>query len=352
MMFWTLSTIILMVVAVACFWPLLRAKRSWKISALAGVLAVPLAVAALYQNVGTPQALQPQVADPSLAGIPDMDALVEQLRARLSEDPEQVEGWVLLARSYKSLKKYPQALEALETANRLVPNQPIIEVELVEAQLFVSGNPRISPEMKATLEKAVATDPGMQKGLWLLGIASAQSGDDEQAIASWELLLGQVDPNGDVARTVNEQIAEARQRLGQPAAPATPAVRAAAASPESWAGLDITVALDSGSDTALPEFPPEAVLFIIARAEGMEAGPPLGVRRVDRPQFPVEIRLGDEDSMMPQRPISSSANLKLQARLSMQGQALSAAGDWQTVAINISRDSAERTVLLLAPTSE
>ena len=90
-------------------------------------------------------------------------------------------------------------------------------------------------------------------------------------------------------------------------------------------------------------------MFIIARAEGTQGGPPLGVKRIEQPRFPVEIKLGDQDSMLPQQPISSHAALKLQARLSLQGQALPADGDWQTTAVNVSRDSTDRVVLLLGP---
>jgi cytochrome c-type biogenesis protein CcmH len=279
-----------------------------------------------------------QLPDPAL-GSPDMETLVEQLRGRLRDDPDQVEGWVLLGRSYKSLRQYPEALEALETANRLEPNQPFIEVELVEAQLFASGNPRISPEMKSTLEKAVAADPGMQKGIWLLGIEAAQSGEDQKAIELWQQLLVQLEPGSEVAASVEGQIAEARGRLGTPAP---------AESPDAWPGLAITVALEPGTDP-VAELPPEAVLFIIARAEGVEGGPPLGVKRVERPRFPVEVKLGDQDSMLPQQPISSRPVLRLQARLSMQGQALPASGDWETSAMSVPRDSTDPVVLSLVP---
>ena len=339
MTFWILSALILAGVAVVCLWPLLRGEGTARIAAGTGVLALPLLVVALYQQVGTPQALEFKAPDPALAGQ-DLESLTEHLRQRLREDPEEVEGWVLLGRSYKSLRKYPEALEALQTANRLVPDQPIIEVELVEAQLFASGNPRITPEMKVLLEKAVAAEPALQKGLWLLGMEAVQAGEDQKAIDLWQQLLTQVQPGSEVATSVEGQIAEARQRLG------TASIADASAT---WPGLDITVALDPGITELPSELPPEAVLFIIARAEGTQGGPPLGVKRIERPRFPVEIKLGDQDSMLPQQPISSHAALKLQARLSLQGQALPAEGDWQTTAINVSRDSTDRVVLLLGP---
>lgn len=339
MIFWTLSAVILAGVAVACLWPLLRSGGTARIAAATGVVALPLLVAALYQQVGTPEALDFKAPDPSLAGQ-DLESLTESLRQRLREDPEEIEGWVLLGRSYKSLRKYPQALEAMQTANRLVPDQPFIEVELVEAQLFASGNPRITSDMKAMLEKAVAAEPALQKGLWLLGIEAVQAGEDQKAIDLWEQLLAQLPPGGEVATSVEAQIAETRQRMVS--------TDVAATAPP-WPGLDITVDFDPTFAASPPEFPPGAVLFIIARAEGVDSGPPLGVRRVEKPIFPIEIKLGDQDSMLPQQPISSHAALKVQARVSLQGLPLPAEGDWQTPAASVSRDSTEPVVLLLGP---
>ena len=94
-----------------------------------------------------------------------------------------------------------------------VPGAPSL-VELAEALLFFSGRPEITDEIRGMLERAVAADPGIEKGLWLLGFAAAQSGDDEQAIAFWQRLVQQMEPASDAASAVQEQISQARVRLG------------------------------------------------------------------------------------------------------------------------------------------
>jgi len=60
------------------------------------------------------------------------------------------------------------------------------------------------------------------------------------------------------------------------------------------------------------------------------AGPPLGARKIERPEFPLTLSLTDKDSMLPQRPISAAGEVEIQARLSFSGQPLPVTGDWQS----------------------
>ena len=362
MMFWGISLFIVLLSGAVTLWPLMRSHSRWKLAAVAAVMALPLIVYWMYQGVGTPAALSPEAVESSAHVNGDMATLTEQLRQRLTESPEEVEGWVLLGRSYKSLQSYSKAVEALETANRLAPGQPLIVVELVEARLFASGNPRVTPEMTAMLEQAVKADPTLQKGLWLLGIGAAQAGDDRSAIDWWERLLPQLEPGGPVTQEVTEHIAQARVRLGEPpqtiAAPKIAAEAKTTAEPKtgaeaetvaekSWPGVEINVALGASATAAMPQIPNGAVLFIIAREEGSSGGPPLGVRRIDQPVLPLQLTLTDRDSMMPQRPISGSAGIKLQARLSLTGQPTPVAGDWQSTSTQVDLGDGELTQLIL-----
>ncbi|MSQ99309.1 MAG: hypothetical protein EXR85_08480 [Xanthomonadales bacterium] len=362
MMFWGISLFIVLLAGAITLWPLVRSHSRWRLAAVAAVMALPLIIYWMYQGVGTPAALSPEAMTSGVPADGDMATLTEQLRQRLSESPDDIEGWVLLGRSYKSLQNYPKAVQALETAQRLAPGQALIVVELVEARLFASGNPQITAEMTALLEQAVKADPTLQKGLWLLGIAAAQTGDDRSAIGWWERLLMQVQPDGPVSQTVTEQITQARTRLGEPsptiaapkiaaeaktAAEQKTAAEAETVAAESWPGVVINVALGASATAAMPQIPNGAVLFIIAREAGSSGGPPLGVRRISQPVLPLQLTLTDKDSMMPQRPISLSAGIKLQARLSLTGQPTPVAGDWQSTSTQVDLANGELTQLIL-----
>lgn len=377
-MFWVISLLVLLATGFLVLLPLLGKGVRRKPLTLAGILLLPLAGYLLYQQVGTPRALDPamvrtpeQAAEqPAHAASTDLGTMTERLRQRLEANPDDVEGWVLLGRSYKNLQDYPKAIEALETAERQSPGIPLVQVELVEAKLFASNDPKFTPEMIATLEQAVAAEPTLQKGLWLLGIAAAQDGNDAAAVDWWEKLRAQLEPGSPIEQSLNQQIAEVRKRLGlnpaeepssAPSPTAMPATSPAGAPAEpsipapteiASNGTEIRVELSAAASQSWPqlsagEVPPGAVLFIIARPLGTAGGPPLGVRRISQPKFPLQLTLTDADSMVPERPISSVEGLELQARLSMSGRPTSSAGDWQNAAVTVAKDPKALSILTL-----
>ena len=73
--------------------------------------------------------------------------------------------------------------------------------------------------------------------------------------------------------------------------------------------------------------PAGAILFLIAR-KGEGGGPPLAVKRVEAPTFPMEFTLGPGDRMIQAMPFTGP--LQLSVRLDADGNAMTrAAGDLQ-----------------------
>ena len=363
MIFWILAAVVLAIAALITFLPLFRKKTGWKPIALALVFLLPASALMLYPYIGTPEALEQvavaaQTTQTTQAGhtseSSEMDAMVASLRTRLTESPEHLEGWMLLSKTLKTMQRYPEALEALETARRIAPENPYVAVELIEARIFISGQGRIDNEMVAVLEEAVARDPSQQKGLWLLGVASSQSGDDAKAIEYWQMLLQQLEPGRTIAGSVQEQIAQAQQRLGiepgagngpeivQPDVNAIPEVTEPVVN-TAPKGTEPEVSTDhegiklmlSASDELKANIPSTAVLFVIIRSAGLAVGPPLGVRRISNPVMPLELTISDQDSMMAERLISSESELRLQARLSLSGAPNAQSGDWQSAPVTV-----------------
>ena len=61
------------------------------------------------------------------------------------------------------------------------------------------------------------------------------------------------------------------------------------------------------------------VLFVIVRPPGVTTGPPLAVRRVPAPEFPVELAIGPGDAMIPGTAFPD--RVAIAARLDMDGDA-------------------------------
>ncbi|MBT8047834.1 MAG: tetratricopeptide repeat protein [Xanthomonadales bacterium] len=382
-MFWTIAAAVLFAAALITFSPLLRARSMWKPLSLAMVFLVPAATLWMYQQFGTPEALKhtpqpPQQAAANQGHSPDsaeMDGMITSLRARLDQNPDSLEGWMLLSRTFKATQRFPEALEALENAIRIAPDNPAVMVEWVETQIFMTADGRITPEMTATLERALALQPSLQKALWLMGISASQAGDDARAIGYWETLLEQVEPGSAVAQSVQSQIDLARSRAGMAApvaavagdsnvtdAPATgneapnPAAATVAmagaemandaASQDGGAsqGIKLMVGADAASQSQVPT---GGVLYIMVRSPGPAMGPPLGVRRIINPQLPVTVTINDQDSMMQDRLISTETEVQVQARISLTGSPGAKPGDWQSAVQLVALDSAETVELLI-----
>lgn len=172
-------------------------------------------------------------------------------------------------------------------------------------------------------ERALASAPDHQLALWAKGLVLYEAKRDYAgAIQAWEALQRQpLTP--DDAKTVAEVLADARRLRGGAD------VAAAASAPPRRSGdarrITGTVLLSDGLREAGP---PGGILFVIARRGG---GPPLAVKRITQPRFPVQFSLGPEDVMV--KGTDFQGEVTLIARLKRDGRAGPAApGDLEGAA--------------------
>ena len=66
--------------------------------------------------------------------------------------------------------------------------------------------------------------------------------------------------------------------------------------------------------------PDAGVLFVIARPQAVQGGPPLAVLRIPNPEFPLEFSIGPEDVMIPSMRFEGA--ISLSARLDADGNAM------------------------------
>jgi len=331
--FWTIVAVVTLATALLLFKPLLRPGTPNFGLGMALSVMLPMAAVLIYLSVGSPQALDmPQRNSAEVPPDADMTTLVAELQERMEAAPDDVNGWMLLGRSYRSLQRFDESLDAFQRARDLAPNDPGVAVELAEAMIFAAGPGNVAPEVGALLEQALTMEPELQKALWLSGMVAMQAGNDLQAVRRWETLMPLLEPGSAVASSVQEQLDAARTRLGAP----TEAAAAAA-----WAGLEITVRAPG----ELPAIKPESALFIIAR-DPSAPNPPLGAIRVS-PAFPATVRLTDANSMLPQRPISSVSEIQLEARLSIDGRPQAGEQDPQSEAVVVIPTAGEPLELIL-----
>jgi cytochrome c-type biogenesis protein CcmH len=187
-------------------------------------MAIPVGVIALYFLIGNPKALSPSLASAELAspstqqGGPmsnqQIAANVEKLAKRLEQNPNDAQGWLMLARSYTLMERFADAASAYEHATALNANDATIWADYAEASAMANGQ-RLAGKPTEAINRALQIDPKNQKALDLAGSAAYQAGDYKKAIDYWQKLLNQLPAGSEELRTVSDQIAKAKQEAGE-----------------------------------------------------------------------------------------------------------------------------------------
>jgi cytochrome c-type biogenesis protein CcmH len=183
------------------------AASSWRIGVAIGIAALlPAAALAIYSTVGAPAAIE---RGESAAPVPASDnraklaAAAEQLKARLQQEPGHVEGWVLLARTFVSLERYPEARTAYSQAIALAPKEPRLHAEVGELLVLAAGG-AVTAEAAAEFAKA-GDDP---RARFYGAEAALQRGDREAAKATLRALLATAPAEAPWRKVVQERLAE------------------------------------------------------------------------------------------------------------------------------------------------
>lgn len=281
-------------------------------------LVLPLGTGALYLLVGTPAALN-GVTAAAAAPISMQQALAE-LRTHLQQQPDDLQGWMLLAQTSSMLRQPAEARDAFDHALKLAPNNAEAMIGWAENDSMTRSDHRIEGRALELLKRAVQLHPDSQRGLWLLGIGNFQRGEYREAAATWRLLQPQLEPGSNVAKAVAEQITVADARAG--GAPPAAASSSAAVAPQG-ATLQVQVTLAPALKDKLA---PGDALFVYARAEN---GPPmpLAVAKLDPAQLPTTVTLTDAMAMTPAFKLSSVERVFVGARISHSGQPVAQPGD-------------------------
>jgi cytochrome c-type biogenesis protein CcmH len=306
--------------------------RTRPIAGIAVIVGLTLATGLTYFAIGTPAAL-----DSAQRRAPEtLDDAITQLEAELKRDPNQVEGWRLLARARVAEGEPVKARDALMRALKLMPDDPDLLAEAAEMRAIAAPGRQFDAEGISMLRHALDQESMHQRARWFLGIAQRQAKQPAEAARTWEPLLAVVD--GRTAESLREQINAARGEAGM--APLAAAV--ASAAPAAGPGLKIKVAL---SPTLAAKLPASATLFVIARQPG---GPPMpvAVEKLAAANFPVEVTLDDGDSPMPTMKLSQLEQVEVLARVSASGNATPQAGDFEATAKPTGKDAGTIELLI------
>ncbi len=213
------------------------APRAGVITAAVLGASIPVLAVAGYLAWGGLEAFSPHPGGGATAaadGQHDLspakvEEMVGRLAARLEQEPGNAEGWVVLARTYYSMNRFPDAVRAFERAVALLPGDASLLADYADAlgatQNGLAGKPT------QIIEQALKADPTQWKALALAGTAAFDRKDFAAAVAYWERLKTTVPPDAPIAKSIDNSIAEARALGGLkgPVAAAIPPASSTAA---------------------------------------------------------------------------------------------------------------------------
>jgi cytochrome c-type biogenesis protein CcmH len=229
-MLWLMLGVMSFVGVVFTVWPFLRDNsRNFGVVA-AAVVFVVASSAGLYAKIGSPGLENERLTHGGGPGADMLDVVVG-LAQRLEDNPDDVNGWRMLGRSYMSLNDYPKAVAAFERVVELEDGQAAQGlVELGEAVLAADGGQTMPQRAMSLFENAIAVEPNNQAALFWGGLGAVNRGDTELAAERWERLLG-TNPPEDIRGVIEQRVAEWRGEAPAAVAAATPEPEAGAAAP-------------------------------------------------------------------------------------------------------------------------
>jgi cytochrome c-type biogenesis protein CcmH len=319
--------------AVLLILPLLRGRPDAR--PVAGIAAGVMLFVLLFGTAGLYAALSnfTWVDEPVVAETPA--AMTAKLARRMAAEPDNLEGWLMLGRSYTALEQFPLAARAYQRADRLAKGQNAEAVIGLGESLVAQDPEQLKDAAGHLFERALAIEPQNGKALFYSAFAALSRGELAPARERFTRMLA-LNPPPEVRAIIEKRIVDIDESLN------------ASAQPAKSAGAKISVLVTlapalAGKVTA------GAPLFVAAR-DPKQPGPPFAVKRMAA-TFPVEVELTTADAMLESRRIAAGQTLEVVARVALGGTPTATSGDpFGQVSYHVGKDGRLNIVIdQLAP---
>jgi cytochrome c-type biogenesis protein CcmH len=307
--------------AVLVLLPLVRRRADARpvagASAAVVTSAVLLGTAALYAVFSN----YAWVSTHSVADTPA--AMTAKLARELADNPENLNGWLMLGRSYGELEQFPLAVRAYQRADRIAAGNNAEAVLGVAENLVAQDPESIRGAAGHLFERALTLEPGNAKALFYSAFAAMSRGETAAARERFARMLA-LNPPENIRAIIEQRIAALDQvPPGDSGATAGDGAR-----------IEVRVTL---SPKLAASVPPGSVLFVAAR-DPKAPGPPFAATRLPA-QFPLDVELTAANAMLPSRRISKGQLLEVVARVALGGTPTATSGDpYGQVSYHVGKD--------------
>ncbi|PXF29322.1 hypothetical protein WH50_21355 [Pokkaliibacter plantistimulans] len=283
-------------------------------------LLIPLVGLPLYIHWGAADEMGQWIAMESSKGM-SLDQAVVELQQRLVSNPDNPEGWFVLAGTLLDLGRFQEAADALTKTLSYIPDNAPIKVMVMgqKAQaLFFAGGGKITQEVKQAIDDTLALAPNEPTVMGILGIAAYNQKLYKEAIGFWQRALSS-NPDEKAAQALRSGITQAQAQLQQDASLGDDNLDGKKLSS---GRISVTVAL---SPEAKAQLRSDQFVFVLVRRVGEKM--PLAVRRVSAGALSETVVLDQSNSMVGQS-LENNGPLQVVARISQSNNPIPEKGDW------------------------
>lgn len=304
-MLWLIFLLMLIIAGAFIVIPAIRRRMLISRYIYASVFFICFLTSVIYYYLGNPLVINNESPKMSI------ETITESLEERLTKNPNDIEGWKILANTYSFQKEFMSAFNAYEKVIELEGGSVAKTFSDFGESLVQSGNSDYLQKADEMFDNALQLDMDDTKSLFYGGISAVSLGKPLLGAERWERLLALSPPN-DIRKTLEEKIKEWRGELDVISSVITNDV------------FSIQLNISDEVLIELNNYPNKA-LYLIAR-DPLKPSPPIAAIRKQ-----VSSGLNTIDSaaiMLPGLKFSNFEEIEIIARISLSGEPLDRAGDY------------------------
>ena len=286
---------------------------------IALTIFIPVIAAAMYFWLGSAQQIADGGAKQQVAQQ-DVEKMVAGLAAKMEQDPSNLKGWAMLARSYKVMGRPKDAEKAYDRAGSYLDTDPQLLADYADVSAS-NANGSFEGKPQAIINRALKADPNNMMALWLAGTADYNRGDYKGAVQVWGRLAKLLPADSEDMKMIQGSILEARGKANLPPEPLVSQATSPVAA-VSTKNINGTVEINPDLKSRIK---PDYIVMVIARAPG--ARMPVAIMRGKAADLPLRFVLNDALAMTTDALISNLSEATIEVRISKSGQAKAEPGD-------------------------
>ena len=311
------------------------------------LLVIPVFVISVYSFIGAPNSIEKLVLVSDLKNtksdsekLVSVEQMLKRVERRLLDDPNNSDDWLMLANSYVVLKRYPEAIRALENLYRLKGDDPSLLFRYADV-LAMANSGIFAGKPSELIKKALQLDPQNTMGLWLAGLVAYEEGEVKKAINYWENVLPKLETGSEEEKNIRKYIEFAKENNN---------ISIQNNGSITQEKIEYSLKLSIELSPNFTNINKNKAVFIYAKPINSPNNMPIIVLRKTVADLPLLVEMNDSMSMLPSNKLSDYKSVQVLARISNSGNAKSEKGDLIGIVESMSTTSKNITKLIINTT--